>query len=292
MKKTALILLLVSFDAFAAETPDDDLWDFLPEPMPSSEISVSGSLDSINGGSLALAGSFQAPASSRISLSLGNSRSVSDSSTLDTTYWRIGWRSDPAAVTSVMLAYEGEDNDGAFDSNGVSLGFSFNGDSMTLSITPRFRNISMALKRNKANRSGAIDLDARDLTVALEWFSENGWIIGGSHTTSDYSRDLRRLATDRKIQLLFSPETLELSSGLEESRTSLSIFRSLASALVGGEWSRGISAATDSVSTTISALASIDVSRQWRVDLSVGATNADYNSETTLSGTAGVTYRW
>ena len=292
MKKITLLLLLIPVSAVAAETSDEDLWDFLPEPMPTSEIGISGSLDSVDGSSLQLSGSFQAPASSRISLSLGKSRSVSDFSTLDTTFWRVGWRSDPAAVAGVTLAYEGEDNDGAFDSSGVSLGLAFNSDSMTLSITPRFRNISMDVRQRKANRPGTIDLDARDLTVAVEWFSESGWVIGGRHTVSDYSRDLRRLATDPKIQLLFSPETLELSSGLEERRTSLSIFRSLASALVGIEWSRGLSEATDSVSTTVSMLASFDISPQWRLDLGVGATNADYNSETTFSGNAGVTYRW
>ena len=101
-----------------------------------------------------------------------------------------------------------------------------------------------------------------------------------------------RLAEDFRAILIFSPETLDLASGLDKNRFTLGAGYFLATGEIGAQWSRSQSALDGNHATVITLYGSRDLSRAWRVDLSGGGQSVDYDDEQILFANLGIAYRW
>lgn len=288
--RLASLLLLTVFSATAHA--NDDLWDFLPELPPTSEISIGGGIDSAGGWSRSTAMTIEGPSASLISLSAGDSDTESDRSSLSTQYWSAAFSTDPAEAFSLAIAYDQQDNDDAISSDGVSVTVAFNMENVSLSLTPGQRTISLALNDRFRSKREAPTIKSRDLLISGSWFFTDDWSISASYSSTSYSDDVARLATDPRLQLVLSPETLQLSTSLEKKRYVATVYRYFPELVTGIEWSHSISAIDRSTATSYTLLAQRDLSHAWRLDASAGVSVADYNTDTTLFGNLAVAYRW
>ncbi len=285
-------LLLLTTVATTAVHANDALWDFLPELPPTSEISVGGGLDSVGGWSRDTALTLEAPAATLIFLSAGESNIESDRSSLRTRYWSAAFSTDPAQAVSVGIAYDKQDSDDAIDIDGISVTVVVNKGNFSFSLTPGQRNISLSLNERLRSKRQAPTIESRDILVSASWFASTDWSISATYSNADYNENVGRLATDPRVQLVFSPETLQLSTGLEKRRFTAGIQRYFAQLDTGLEWSHSVSAIDHSTADSVTVLASKALSRAWRIDASTGISRTDYSADTIFFGDIAVAYRW
>ncbi len=169
MQSTPLPLLL----AIVATTThaSDALWDFLPELPPTSEISVGGGLDSVGGWSRNTALTLEAPATTLIFLSAGESNTESDRSSLRTRYWNAAFSTDPAQAVSVGIAYDKQDSDDAIDIEGISITLALNTERFSFSLTPGQRDLSFSLNDRLRDKHEAPVIESRDILASASWFA-------------------------------------------------------------------------------------------------------------------------
>ncbi len=285
-------LLLLTTVTTTTVHASDALWDFLPELPSTSEISIGGGLDSVGGWSRNTALTLEAPAATLIFLSTGESNIESDRSSLRTRYWNAAFSTDPAQAVSVGIAYDKQDSDDAIDIDGISITLAFNTERFSFSLTPGRRDLSFSLNhRLRAKREAPI-IDSRDILASASWFATTDWTISATYRSANYSKDMKRLAADPRLQLALSPETLQLSTGLEKRRLTIGVQHYFPQLDTGLEWSRSLSAVDNSAADSTTLLASKALSRSWRIDASTGISRTDYNADTIFFGNISVAYLW
>ncbi len=293
MKYPGIFAALVAASlALPGHAADGDLWDFLPPLPPTSEVGINLGIDGAGGWSPQLAATLEGPYASRWFGTLGESRTSANDDALTSQYRNLGFVTAPFADLSVGASYEIEDNDGALDIEGYGVSVRFNANHFSLTLAPRWRNISLKLNPKQAAKRSAPELKSRDLSLAADWYASERWSFGIGYSHSSYSEDLSRLASDRRVLLLFTPETLRLSAGLQQQRLTASAIRYIDSGSVGLEWSRSVSAIDDSTTSSATLFVSHAPSRSWRIDASAGIEYADYRDDAIVFGSVGLAFLW
>jgi hypothetical protein len=288
MKATALLLMLAAGMAQA----DDTLWDFLPELPPTSEITLSTGADSANGWNSQISALLEGPQAVQFSMMLGTSKTVGDNASLRTDFWSAGIGSDPLGDFSIGLDYSVWGNEHAMTIHSVRATFGFNSDHFSLTLSPQQRTIRLRLKEPYSQQRPHWQEESQDIGITATWYALPDWSFSSNYIQYHYTANPVRLATDYRAALIFSQDTLQLASGLDDNRMVLGVNHYLEKTVLGGEWARSLSAVDNSTATTVTLLISTERSRSWRLDLHGGVQNTEYNDSAILFADIGVAYRW
>ena len=287
MRKSIAILILAS-----AAAPAEDLWDFLPELPPTSEISFNTGGDSNAGWNARLSASISGPKAIQFTGAVAANETISEQARLQTRSWSAGISSDPLQTSSIGINYEEWGKKNALTIDTLEIPITWNLPAISLMLTPQQRKIYLQLKKPTAQGKEELQVDSQGIGLDINWYINSEWSASAGYRHYNYSKNPTRLATDYRAIIAFSPDTLQLASGLDQRQLNLGMSWSQAGTLVGIDWLRATSAIDQSRISTTTLYVSRNFSHNWRIDISGGMQNVPYEDSTLIFGNLGMAYEW
>jgi len=107
------------------------------------------------------------------------------------------------------------------DSYKINLGFNFENSSFELSH--RYRPIRLYTRNSSFIRARYADLSSNSNSISYKYKGIKNWQISADYIKNSYSKKISALATEPVFLFLFTPDTLSLASGFEDSASALSV---------------------------------------------------------------------
>jgi hypothetical protein len=263
----------------------------IPPPLQSS-LAITLGVDNADGWSRQLDLSLAAPLDTRFDFSMGESRVESDEAQLDTDFHALSFSTNPLAEMSLSVGYEdwGDDDALTIETRWLALGLNLGDFSLTL--MPQQRDIRLQVLQWYQRYVPYVDMESRDIGLSLTYFAPDGWVFSGTYFDYDYSEDVSRLGDDYRVIFLFPLNALDLASGLDDYRYSLTVGRMVDEIDIDLDWSRSRSAVDNNTASVITLSADVPLSDQFSLNLMGGLQEVDYSEDQILFANLGLTFFW
>lgn len=232
----------------------------------------------------------------RLLFSLASNRSDSQDNPITTGNVLIGFRTDPLERVSggVDLEHWGEKDTLVTDTLRAVL--DINLQHWQFSLRPQWRTLTfttdcIALLLPQCDPEAEVGSTGAAFDVT--YFSDGPWSFSLGVARHDYDKKIEALAQYPVFELIFSAATLDLSTGLEESRGSVGVSYFSGDNLWSFSRVKSVSKLTSDAVFINTLRFSTDINAQWRLSLRVGSQTleSDGNDKVGFFG-AGLTYSW
>jgi hypothetical protein len=231
----------------------------------------------------------------RLLLSLGSTSSDEEPEEIITGSGLLGFRTDPLLPWSGGAELEHWGKKGVLTTDTLRLVVDFNATHWALSLRPQWRKLtfySNCIPLLQPLCKPEYEVGSNGLAIDLGYYSDGPWGVSLGVAHHNYDRDVSGLSQYPAFQLIFSADTLDLATSLEDHRVTLS-----ASYVEGANaWllSRLHSvSAVDSVESVATSLRySRDLDAQWRLRLRAGWQNIADSEDRVGFGGVGIAYQW
>lgn len=214
------------------------------------------------------------------------------SDTMDSTSGSLGLGSDPARPFFVTASVDYWGNNTLLETRTMALELGVQSTHWALMLTPRRQEHRLYTSGLVSRVRPYVDIESNGVRVSLDYYGEV-WHLGAAHNTNNYDRNVSALASSRALQLVFSPTTLSLASGLEDQRGEITADYALRDEdEFGVQFTRVTSAVDTSILTAVDMHWRHDFSEVWSATLRAGVQHLDDGSDNIRFGSAMLAYRW
>jgi hypothetical protein len=234
-------------------------------------------------------------ADTRLMFSVASNRSDNQDNPITTRNILLGFRSDPLQTFSVGVDLESWGEKGTLVSDTLRAVLEVNLDYWQFSLRPQWRKLTfttdcIALILPRCDSEVMVNSSGAAFDVS--YFTDGPWSFSLGFAQQQYDKKVEALALDPRMQFVFSAATLDLSSGLEDRRSSVGIshYRK------GNLWSlsrlRSISKVSGDATLITSLRFSTDLADQWRLRTRVGSQIPEGGGARVSFAGIGLGYSW
>lgn len=231
----------------------------------------------------------------RLLFSFSNNRSDSQDISITTRSVLLGFRTDPLQRFSGGMDLENWGEKGSLETDTLRVVLDVSLQNWQLSLRPQWRNLTFTtdcVRIVSSRCKSEVEVKSTGVAFDVSYYTDGPWSFSLGFSHHDYDKNVEALAVNSRLQLVFSAATLDLSTGLEESRGSAGVFYFRGSSLWGLSSLKSLSAVTGETSFVNTLSYSTDLTEQWRLRLRMGVQTLKYDSDRTEFSGAGLTYSW
>ena len=228
----------------------------------------------------------------RLLVSLASNRSDSQDNPITTGNVLLGFRSDPLNRVSAGVDFEHWGEKDTLVTNALRAVVDVNLQHWLISFRPQWRTLRFIRDCTACVRE--VELDSRGAAIDMTYFTDGPWSFSLGFARNDYDDKIELLAQYPVFfSLYFSAATMDLATGLEESRGSLGVSYFSGDTLWGFTRVKSVSKLTGDAVFINTLRFSTDLNEKWRVNARVGSQVLEDNVDEKV-GFAGVgfTYSW
>jgi hypothetical protein len=232
---------------------------------------------------------------SRLLLSLASNRSDGQDNPITTRNILLGFRSDPLQTFGVGVDLESWGEKGTLVSDTLRVIAEIKLDRWQFSLRPQWRKLTfstdcIALILPRCDLE--VVVNSTGTALDMSYFTDGPWSFSLGFAQQQYDKKVQALALDPRLQFVFSAATLDLSSGLEDRRSSVGISHYHN----GNLWSlsrlRSVSKVSGDATLITSLRFSTDLTEQWRLRTRVGSQIPEGGGERVSFAGIGLGYSW
>ncbi|VAX01257.1 hypothetical protein MNBD_GAMMA19-2213 [hydrothermal vent metagenome] len=232
---------------------------------------------------------------SRLLASVAHNRSDSQNNPITTRSVLLGFRTDPLEPLSVGMDLETWGKKGSLETDTLRMVMDVSLQHWQFSLRPQWRTLTFSpdcvgIRR----RFCQSDTEVKSTGMALDvsYYTDGPWSFSLGFARYQYDRRVEVLALDPRLEFVFSAATLNLSTGLEDRRSSITVFYFSHDALWSFSWLKSTSRVTGEASFVQTLRFSTDLSEQWRLRLRVGRQTLENGRDPVSFASAGLAYSW
>jgi len=233
---------------------------------------------------------------SRLLLSTSSNRSDRQDNPITTRSILLGFRSDPLAPISMGIDLERWGEKGSLEIETLRTVVDVNTQSWQFSLRPQWRTLTFSTDCVTIIRPRCqpeVEVKSSGLAFDVSYYTDGPWSFSLGFVRHQYDKEVEALATDPRMQYVFSAATLSLSSGLEDRRDSVGIsYYSDTGNLWSYSWFKSVSKVTGEASLINTLRFSTNLSEQWRLRLRMGRQTLEDGSSPVGFAGAGLGYSW
>ncbi|GMR18269.1 MAG: hypothetical protein BMS9Abin33_0675 [Gammaproteobacteria bacterium] len=258
-----------------------------------SFLTIAYGQDSNDGSNAYLVADFSSATGPRALLVSGRSKSVSSNTTITTSTFIAGLYNNPGSRFEFGLDYRYWGNESEINTDTYRLTLGWRADDFSIRILPQYRPITLYTTGLFAiRRRPTIEIDSTGLGLEFDYYGLAPLYISLSYLKNEYDGDVSRLATEKFVRFIFSPDTLDLASGFEKDRVSVDAGLDFKIFSPGLEWLRSRSAVDGAEVIVKSVYLITRLSRSWTLDLRLGIQELSVTADKLKIASAGLSYYW
>jgi len=230
---------------------------------------------------------------SRLLASVTRNRSDSQNNPITTRSILLGFRTDPLEPLSVGVDLETWGKKGVLETDTLRMVMDVSLQHWQFSLRPQWHTLTFSRSCVRINqRRCQFDTEVKStgmgMALDVSYYTNGPWSFSLGFARHQYDR--KEKALGRRGPFVFSAATLELASGLEDRRRSVTVFYFGDDAL--WSFSRLKSISTGEANFIHTLRFSTDLSEQWRLRLRVGNQILEKGGDRVGFAGAGLAYRW
>jgi len=231
----------------------------------------------------------------RILASYSANRTENNDTPVTTRSIVVGFRTDPMALFSGGLDIEQWGDNDTLLIDTLRLALEFNTEQWSFSLRPQWRTLTLTtdcIAIISARCDTHVKVKSTGSAVDVSYYSNGPWSFSMGYSTQRYDKKVAALASDTRLQFVFSAATLDLATGLEDRRSHVGVSYFLHDSLWSITAIKSVSKVTGDASNITVLRYSTDLNKQWRIRINLGTQSFD--NETKKAGFAGtgLSYNW
>lgn len=233
---------------------------------------------------------------SRLLLSTSSNRSDSQDNPITTRSILLGFRTDPLSFFSAGMDLENWGEKDSLEVDTLRAVMEINTQNWLFSLRPQWRTLTfttdcVAIIRPRCQPE--VDVKSSGIAFDVSYYTDGPWSFSLGFARQQYDKKVETLATNPRMQYVFSAATLNLSSGLEDRRDSVGVsYYGDTGNLWSYSWLRSVSKVTGETSLINALRFSTNLSEQWRLRLRLGRQTLEDGSYPVGFAGAGLGYSW